>query len=67
MQRIIVTMLFIVLGITGPLLAQQTTGNIGGRLVDAQGSAVPGVTVTAKNPQTGLTRTETSDAEASTG
>ena len=28
MQRIIVTMMFIVLGITGPLLAQQTTGNI---------------------------------------
>ena len=46
-----------------PLLAQQTTGNITGRLVDEQGSAVPGVTVTAKNPQTGLTRTETSDAE----
>ena len=50
MQRIIVTMMFIVLGIAGPLLAQQTTGNISGRLVDAQGSAVPGVTVTAKNP-----------------
>ncbi len=63
MRRIIVTMMFIVLAITGPLLAQQTTGNISGRLVDAQGSAVPGVTVTAKNPQTGLTRTETSDAE----
>ena len=63
MRRIIVTMMFIVLGIAGPLLAQQTTGNISGRLVDAQGSAVPGVTVTAKNPQTGLTRTETSDAE----
>ena len=63
MRRIIVTMMFIVLAIAGPLLAQQTTGNISGRLVDAQGSAVPGVTVTAKNPQTGLTRTETSDAE----
>ena len=35
MQRIIVTTMFIVLGITGPLLAQQTTGNINGRLVDA--------------------------------
>jgi hypothetical protein len=56
-------MMLIVLGVAGPLLAQQTTGNINGRLVDAQGSAVPGVTVTAKNTQTGLTRTETSDAE----
>jgi hypothetical protein len=63
MRRIIVTMMFIVLSVAGPLLAQQTTGNINGRLVDAQGSAVPGVTVTAKNTQTGLTRTETSDAE----
>src|SRR6476469_7817814 len=63
MQRIIVTTMFIVLGITGPLLAQQTTGNINGRLVDAQGSAVPGVTVTAKNSATGLTRSEISDSE----
>ena len=63
MRRTIVTMLLIVLGVAGPLAAQQTTGNINGRLVDAQGSAVPGVTVTAKNTQTGLTRTETSDGE----
>jgi len=63
MRRTIVTMLLIVLGVAGPLAAQQTTGNINGRLVDAQGSAVPGVTVTAKNTQTGLTRTEISDGE----
>ena len=29
--------------------AQQTTGTIAGRLVDAQGAAVPGVTVTGRN------------------
>ena len=29
--------------------AQQTTGNITGRVVDEQGAAVPGATVTAKN------------------
>ena len=44
-------------------MAQQTTGNITGRMVDDQGAAVPGVTVTAKNAATGLTRTDTSDAE----
>ena len=44
-------------------LAQQTTGVITGRVVDQQGAAVPGVTVTAKSPATGFTRTETSDAE----
>src|SRR5712671_5414374 len=46
-----------------PALAQQTTGTITGRVVDQQGSAVPGATVTAKSPSTGFTRTEVSDAE----
>src|SRR5207248_10351650 len=43
--------------------AQQTTGTITGRVVDQQGAAIPGATVTAKNVATGYTRTETSDAE----
>src|SRR3954466_4460786 len=43
--------------------AQQTTGVITGRVVDQQGAAVPGVTVTAKSPSTGFTRVETSDTE----
>src|SRR5207237_301125 len=46
-----------------PAAAQQTTGNIQGRIVDAQKAAVPGVTVTAKSASTGFTRTEVSDAE----
>jgi len=44
-------------------LAQQTTGNVTGRVLDQQGSAIPGATVTAKSPTTGFTRVETSDAE----
>ena len=43
--------------------AQQTTGSVTGRVVDQQGAAIPGATVTAKMPTTGFTRTETSDAE----
>src|SRR5829696_3182460 len=43
--------------------AQQTTGNIQGRIVDAQKAAVPGVTVTAKSATTGFTRSEVTDAE----
>jgi hypothetical protein len=43
--------------------AQQTTGNIIGRILDEQGAAMPGVTVTAKNPATGFVRSEVSDAE----
>ncbi len=46
-----------------PARAQQTTGNITGRLTDDQGSAVPGGTVTATNPATGFTRTSVSDGE----
>jgi outer membrane receptor protein involved in Fe transport len=44
-------------------LAQQTTGAVTGRVLDQQGAAVPGVTVTAKSATTGFTRTEISDAE----
>ena len=43
--------------------AQQTNGTILGRVLDGQGAAVPGASVTAKNPSTGFTRTVVSDAE----
>src|SRR5436190_8581810 len=43
--------------------AQQTTGTITGRVVDAQNSAIPGATVTAKQPATGFVRTVVSDSE----
>ena len=46
-----------------PAAAQQTTGNIQGRITDAQKAAIPGVTVTAKNTETGFTRSEVTDAE----
>src|SRR4051812_9323260 len=42
-------------------VAQETTGTIRGRIVDAQGLAVPGVTVTATGPQ-GV-KTAVSDSE----
>ncbi len=45
--------------------AQQTTGNIAGRVLDDQGAAIPGVTVTAKSAATGFTRSEVSDGEGS--
>jgi hypothetical protein len=43
--------------------AQQTTGNIAGRVLDEQKAAVPGATVTAKNSSTGFARSEVSDSE----
>ena len=48
------------LAFAGHALAQETTGTIAGRIVDAQGLAVPGVTVTVTGPQG--TRTAVSDA-----
>src|SRR5688572_25024860 len=51
------------LALTLPAAAQQTTGNITGRVLDDQGAAVPGATVTASNPQTGFVRTDVSDSE----
>src|SRR5690349_21219540 len=46
-----------------PAHAQQTAGNISGRVIDTQGAAVPGATVKANDARTGFTRTTTSDAE----
>src|SRR5437016_5447565 len=42
------------------LFAQVDTGSIDGRVLDEQKAAVPGVSVTAKNTATGLTRTTVS-------
>ena len=43
--------------------AQQTTGTILGRVLDAQNAAIPGATVSATSPSTGFARTVVSDAE----
>ncbi len=63
MKRIILAALVLACAFANNAAAQQTTGTISGRVLDAQGSAVPGVTVTARNVQTGFVRTEVSDAE----
>jgi len=43
--------------------AQQTTGTIAGQVVDAQGAAIPGATVTATSPSTGFSRVVVSGSE----
>jgi outer membrane receptor protein involved in Fe transport len=62
MKRIIFAMIVLALG-TLPASAQQTSGNITGRIVDDQGAAVPGVAVTGTNKQTGFTRADVTDGE----
>jgi outer membrane receptor protein involved in Fe transport len=49
--RISALLLAFVLACTGLASAQGTTGTIGGRIVDSQGLAVPGATVTVAGPQ----------------
>ena len=44
-----------------PAHAQMTTGSISGRITDAQGAAVPGVTIEARNADTGLVRVAVSN------
>ncbi|HEX2445536.1 MAG TPA: carboxypeptidase-like regulatory domain-containing protein, partial [Vicinamibacterales bacterium] len=46
-----------------PAFAQQTTGNLAGRVVDEQGAALPGATVTGRNTETGFIRASETDAE----
>lgn len=48
---------------SAPVFAQQTTGGIIGRVVDAQGAALAGATVIATHTETGFVRSVTSDAE----
>ena len=64
MKRIILAMIALcAVGAASPAFAQQTAGNISGRVLDTQGAAVPGVTVTARSPETGFVRADVSDSE----
>ena len=60
-------MLALTLFLAAPSLAlaqsQATTAEINGRVVDTQEGVLPGVTVTATNPETGYTRTAVTNEE----
>ena len=53
------------LGIIPNLSAQTTTGRIAGVVSDASGAVLPGVTVTATETSTGISRSTTTDAQGS--
>ena len=61
MKRLSICLVLLAMAL--PAAAQQTTGNITGRVLDDQGAAIPGATVTALHTQTGFVRTDVSDQE----
>src|SRR6266705_6095971 len=58
-SSIISAALVILLAITGVSHAQTFRGGISGRITDPSGAVLPGVTVTATNNATGVSRTTT--------
>jgi hypothetical protein len=55
--RIVASVLGMLLAAAGAALAQSGTASLSGRVTDAQGSVIPGATVTVNSPNTGTSRT----------
>ena len=53
--RISAVLVALALAVSGVAAAQETTGSIGGQVLDQQGLAIPGATVTVTGPQGSLT------------
>ncbi len=64
MRNLLIFMLVIVISaVSAAAQSQSTTGNIEGRVVDPNGAVVPGVSVTAKNQDTGFAKSTSSDSD----
>src|SRR6266540_5610411 len=59
--RISAFLLVLALAVTGVAQAQERFGSLTGTVTDQQGAAIPGVTVTVTNAQTGEVRTFVTD------
>jgi hypothetical protein len=64
LRRIVGTLVVLFLG-AAPLLAQQGTTELRGRVTDAQSGVLPGVTVTVRNQATGMYRETVSGEDGS--
>ena len=63
--RLVGSVLSFLFALATPALAQQGTAEIGGRVLDDQGGALPGVSIVVTNEETGLFREVTSGADGS--
>jgi outer membrane receptor protein involved in Fe transport len=61
----LITGVLLTLLLAAPALAQQGTTELRGKVVDAQGGVLPGVTVTVRNQATGMYRETTSGEDGS--
>lgn len=61
--HVVSAFLFAAFVLAAPAAAQQGTAQISGRVTDAQGAVLPGVSVVIRNEETGATRELTSSAE----
>ena len=59
----IAALLFALIVMAAPSMAQTTNGVISGIISDAQGGVLPGVTVTGRNAETGLMRTVVTEGD----
>src|SRR5438067_11438430 len=59
----IAALLFSIIAVAVPAHAQTTNGVISGIVSDAQGGVLPGVTVTGRNIETGITRTVVTESD----
>jgi hypothetical protein len=66
MRRLVVLLTFLISSAAAvPVLAQQGTADLSGRVVDAQQAALPGVTVVVRHQDSGLFRETTSGPDGS--
>src|SRR5882672_9327142 len=56
-------LVFALISLSVPATAQTTNGVISGIVSDAQGGVLPGVTVTGRNTETGITRTVVTESD----
>src|SRR5215203_876808 len=60
-RSLVIFFLLLVTALAGAVTAQERFGTLTGRVTDQQGAAVPGVTVTVTNTQSGEVRTFVTD------
>src|SRR4051812_36692132 len=65
LRRVTIALLFALACVIAatPAIAQTTNGVISGTITDAQGGVLPGVTVTGRNVETGITRTVVTESD----